>query len=191
MALIRNDLVCNGSLVEPPSAALKGYLWVADPRQVSFFCTAKRKSPKKRPPRRRRPSRYASRSAGKPGAHILVRPFALPLAALTPVLLARIGARLTRRALIKSASGSNRRRATPPILAAMLGGVYGDPKATPIWPLPFTDVSDQQVLSIGHGLMGFAPTPRRSEPSSGTRSGEVASLLFEPEPRCLRPDRKS
>jgi len=40
----------------------------------------------------------------------------------------------------------------------MLGGGYGDPK-TPIWPLPFTDVSDQQVLSIGHGLMGFAPTP--------------------------------
>src|SRR3990172_5829078 len=102
MALIRNDLVCNGSLVEPPSAALKGYLWVADPRQVSFFCTAKRKSPKKRPPRRRRPSRYASRSAGKPGAHILVRPFALPLAALTPVLLARIGARLTRRAAFKN-----------------------------------------------------------------------------------------
>src|SRR3990172_6306553 len=57
MALIRNDLVCNGSLVEPPSAALKGYLWVADPRQVSFFCAAKRKSPKKRPPRSHRPLR--------------------------------------------------------------------------------------------------------------------------------------
>src|SRR3990172_11771467 len=52
----------------------KGYLWVADPRQVTFFCPAKRKSPKKRPPRSHRP----------------LRGF--------PVLLARIGARLTRRA---------------------------------------------------------------------------------------------
>ena len=53
----------------------KGYLWVADPRQVTFFCPAKRKSPKKRPPRSHRP----------------LRGF--------PALLARIGARLTRRAL--------------------------------------------------------------------------------------------
>src|SRR3990172_10183445 len=187
MALIRNDLVCNGSLVEPPSAALKGYLWVADPRQVSFFCTAKRKSPKKRPPRRRRPSRYASRSAGKPGAHILVRPFALPLAALTPVLLARIGARLTRRALIKRASGSNRRRATPPILAAMLGGVYGDPKATPIWPLPFTDVSDQQVLSIGHGLMGFVPTPVGASRAAERAQGKSRASCSSPSRVVKRP----
>src|SRR3990172_1583517 len=89
MALIRNDLVCNGSLVEPPSAALKGYLWVADPRQVSFFCAAKRKSPKKRPPRSHRPLRGFLCCAGmhecRGRRDAQERP-----------LLTRIGARLTR-----------------------------------------------------------------------------------------------
>jgi hypothetical protein len=45
-----------------------------------------RKKPKKARPGWRDLSRYASGSAGKPGAHIPVRPFALPLAALTPRL---------------------------------------------------------------------------------------------------------
>jgi hypothetical protein len=44
------------------------------------------KKPKKARPGWRKLSRYASGSAGKPGAHVSVRPFALPLAALTPRL---------------------------------------------------------------------------------------------------------
>jgi hypothetical protein len=39
----------------PPSAAMKSYLWVADPRQVTFLCLSKEKSPKERTPRSRRP----------------------------------------------------------------------------------------------------------------------------------------
>ena len=50
---------------------LKSYLWVADPRQVTFLCLSKEKSPKEMTPRSRR---------------------------LPPPLLARPGARLTRRA---------------------------------------------------------------------------------------------
>ena len=77
--------------VEPPPAASKSYLWVADPRQVSFFYAAKRKSPKKRPPRSHRPLRGFLCCAGmhecRGRRDAQERP-----------LLARIGARLTRRA---------------------------------------------------------------------------------------------
>ena len=70
--------------VESPSAMMKSYLWVADPRQVTFHCLSKEKVTKRKDtPEPPTLSRYTSRSAGKSGAHIPVRPFALPLAALT------------------------------------------------------------------------------------------------------------
>src|SRR3990170_3742853 len=104
MAMIRNDLVCDGSLVEPTSAALNGYLWVADPRQVAFSCAAKRKPPKRRPPR------SACRLRRVPS---VPRPS---------------GRSQTRRALMKRASGSNSARLEAPARAAVLGTHYGDPK---------------------------------------------------------------
>ena len=58
---------CNRSCV----ACGDAYLWVADPRQVTFLCLSKEKSPKEKTPRSRR---------------------------LPPALLGKIGARLTRRA---------------------------------------------------------------------------------------------
>src|SRR3990172_11168534 len=168
MALIRNDLVCNGSLVEPPSAALKGYLWVADPRQVSFFCAAKRKSPKKRPPRSRRP---------------------------LPALLARIGARLTRRARkcsparcarsscrIFAPRARKRGERHPRFLAPMLGGVYGDPKHQ-------NTQTTQQIPRFLFREGCFRPgvflllNPRPSELSTAAPPRAVARLLFEPEAR--------
>jgi len=62
---------------KPPLAALvfKSYLWVADPRQVTFSCAHKRKSPK-----RMRPGRFAAqttsgplRASRRPGARLTRR----------------------------------------------------------------------------------------------------------------------
>src|SRR3989344_4240980 len=59
---------------------------IAVPRSAGRFLSllVQRKKPKKARPGWRDLSRYTSGSAGKSGAHIPVRLFALPLAALTP-----------------------------------------------------------------------------------------------------------
>ncbi len=77
------------------------YLWVADPRQVTFLCLSKEKSPKERTPR----------SARK------------PLAFLAPP-----GARPTRRALYDAPRAQTRSRLNTPGGAAVLGARYGDLK---------------------------------------------------------------
>jgi len=79
------------------AAGGRAYLWVADPLQVTFLCLSKEKSPKETTPRSRR---------------ILL------------ALLARLGARLTRRART-TRLGLNQNLATPPMRAAMLSGGYG------------------------------------------------------------------
>src|SRR3990172_12723115 len=159
MALIRNDLVCNGSLVEPPSAALKGYLWVADPRHVSFFCTAKRKSPKKRPPRSRRPP---------------------------PALLARIGARLTRRAQ-KTRLGLEQEASDTPDSCCDARRWLRGPKSNTHLAVAVHRCLRPAGLIYRARPNGFCSNPRRSEPSKAEPPRGVARLLFEPEPRCLRP----
>ena len=79
------------------------YLWVADPRQVTFLCLSKEKSPKEMTPRSRRP---------------------------LPALLGKIGARLTRRAL-NNAPRAQTRGSLLPIFPPMLGGGYGVLKTPP------------------------------------------------------------
>jgi len=114
--------------------ALKGYLWVADPRQVTFLCLSKEKSPKERTPRN------GATTPAHPRLCLQARATAHPCAARE----ARVPAR--------APSGL---RAKPCVARARH---YGDPK-TPIWPLPFTDASGQQSLPIQHGQMGVVPTP--------------------------------
>jgi hypothetical protein len=55
---------------------LKSYLWVADPRQVTFSCLSKKKSPKRRTPRAAHRAHYARFPAllTKPGARLTRRP---------------------------------------------------------------------------------------------------------------------
>ena len=79
------------------------YLWVADPRQVTFLCLSKEKSPKEKTPRSRR----------------------LPLA-----LLAGIGARLTRRALNNAPRAQTRPRLNAPGGTAVLCARYGVEKTS-------------------------------------------------------------
>ncbi len=117
---------------------LNGYLWVADPRQVTFSCLSKRKSPKRRTPRSRR---------------------------IPPALLARAGARQLVGRTIRGSTRTGARLETP-ARSAMLGGGYGDPKTPPCqglrWaanpPVPragdraqYARRSDPGVLSLGAG----------------------------------------
>jgi hypothetical protein len=58
-------VIAGGSTSEPnsvvsPPATMKSYLWVADPRQVTFLCLSKEKSPKETTPRSAR--RFTLRS---------------------------------------------------------------------------------------------------------------------------------
>ena len=95
---------------------------IAVPRTAGRFLSllVQRKKPKKARPGWRDLSRYTSGSAGKSGAHIPVRLFALPLAALSPALLAGIGARLNSPGA-KYAPRAQTRGSLLPIPAAMLG----------------------------------------------------------------------
>ncbi|MEX2163525.1 MAG: hypothetical protein WD823_04695, partial [Sulfuricaulis sp.] len=88
-------------------------------------CTLLYKSPKEIRPGAADLSRYASGSAGKSRAHFPVRPFALPPAALTLRFSPKSALAPTRRAL-NNAPRAQTRGSLFPILAAMLGGGYGD-----------------------------------------------------------------
>ena len=84
-------------LVESPVAMIRSYLWVADPRQVTFLCSRKEKSPKESAPRS---ARHLPPFLAPPGAR--------KLAGRTP-----------------RASGSISARLQAPGGAAVLGARYG------------------------------------------------------------------
>jgi len=58
-------------IIESPPAMLKSYLWVADPRQVTFLCLSKEKSPKEKTPRSARRLRRFPPFLAPPGARQL------------------------------------------------------------------------------------------------------------------------
>ena len=165
--------------VEPPPAASKSYLWVADPRQVSFFYAAKRKSPKKRPPRSHRPLRGFLCCAGmhecRGRRDAQERP-----------LLARIGARLNRRAQTTRFGLEQEASDTPDSCCDARRWLRG-PKSNTHLAVAVHRCLRPAGLIYRARPNGFCSNPRRSEPSTAAPPRGVARLLFEPEPRCLRP----
>src|SRR3990172_3136429 len=114
--------------------------------------------------------RCASCCAKSPGRTVPVRPFAGTTVHRTVVCIRLTPAHPRFRVPALILRGILPRRSGADILSAPLSGrspgtlrcagaPYGDPKTTPIWPLPFTDASGQQTLPIQHGQMGVVPIP--------------------------------
>ena len=110
---------------------IEGYLWVADPRQVSFFCAAKSKVTKEKaapePPTPSCASRKNRRSPNSPGADYAPR--------------ARTGGERHPRFLLRCSAAST-----------------GTRKQHPFGPAVHRCLRPAG-LSIRHGLMGFVPIP--------------------------------
>jgi len=153
-------------MVRAPCA--RSQLLIAVPRTAGGFLSllVQRKKPKKARPGWRNLSRYASGSAGKPRAHILVRPFALPLAALTPRLRGFGSRAAPTRHPVAAGQAQTSLSAPPsgrsPKALRGSGAPYGfGKKPWHRWPLVFSG-------------------PRSRRRASQPESGE-ASLVFEPE----------
>ena len=148
---------------------LNGYLWVADPRQVSFLCSCKEKKPKESTPRSRR----------KPLA-LLARAGARQLVGRKPRGSTRTGARLT-----------------APARAAMLGGGYGDPKTPPrqglrwVATLPVSQAEHRArpgvfaCLLIEPEARFPAPGELGERPAEARRAGHRASWARRSDPGVL------
>jgi len=154
---------------------------------VTFLCTDKEKSPKEIRPGAADLSRCASGSAGKSRAHFPVRPFALPPAALTLRFSPKSALAPTRRAL-NNAPRAQTRGSLFPILAAMLGGGYGD-LSNP--PQTGTRRCFQHPVWCTRAPQGFGRAPRRGSAQGCARQVHETGSLVGPAPGSKAAERRT